>query len=101
MNDRGPAFPANVDDYMEVPDGYGGKKMEPRSAYGMAPHQGMSLRDYFAAHAPEEALILPSTLGDCATFIGVEKFDNTKHWPLVNAKARYIYADAMLQAREH
>ncbi len=65
---------------------------------------GMTLRDYFAAHAPREAInaISGTSIEDAAKFIGVtvEEYNYRKHAHLVDAKARYIYADAMLMARQ-
>ena len=63
---------------------------------------GMSLRDYFAAHAPtgEEGIATPA-LSQMEEFLGIEKgtYNWLVHWPMVVAKARYVYADAMLAAR--
>jgi len=56
---------------------------------------GMSLRDYFAAHASEEdiAEFIPPTIGEAQTFEKVEGFWPSRQW------ARYKHADAMLKAR--
>ena len=64
INDGGPAFP-------NVPDGAGDKWSDW--------DHGMTLRDYFAAHAPTPA----------------EEMDIADH-----CAYRYRYADAMLAARE-
>lgn len=45
-NDGGPAFPTDTKDkFIPTPDG----GMAPASHYGWEPHEGMSLRHYFAA----------------------------------------------------
>ena len=56
---------------------------------GGAPAYGMSLRDWFAGQAPQ----LPSYLQDVVQF-------NTPNPAEGDAKWRYIWADAMLKARE-
>lgn len=48
VNDGGPAFPTLGDAFMQTPDG----SWSPKSHYGMQGELGMTLRDYFAAHAP-------------------------------------------------
>lgn len=53
------------------------------SAFATKEFQGITLRDYFAAHCPAEYL---SGRGDSPV------------WDI--AKAAYTYADAMLKARE-
>ncbi|MBE0561806.1 MAG: hypothetical protein IH622_13470 [Ochrobactrum anthropi] len=75
---------------------------------------GLTLRDYFAAHAPEPSTgELAKTAGltvqhnhvsDDDTFLGElhlwwEKLPNTEQLALV-AKYRWAYADAMIKARE-
>lgn len=77
-------------------------------------NHGMTLRDYFAAHAPEPSTgELAKTAGltvqhnhvsDDDTFLGElhlwwEKLPNTEQLALV-AKYRWVYADAMIKARE-
>lgn len=63
---------------------------------------GLSLRDYFAAHASHEDIGAPDTVGGCAKLLGIppSEYDETVDWVRVVAKARYQYADAMLRARE-
>jgi hypothetical protein len=50
-------------------------------------HQGMSLRDYFAAHAPE----IPSYMVVA---------DSEEEYPESIARWNYIYADAMIKERQ-
>ena len=54
-------------------------------------HEGMTLRDYFAAKA------MQSTLADNAY---VERTETPAEWLAIVAKASYEMADAMLKARE-
>lgn len=65
---------------------------------------GMSLRDYFAAHAPDTITtdIVDESDEDRAVFIGIpeKEYHCPVHYPMVDAKARYIWADAMLEARK-
>jgi len=65
-NDGGPAFPS----YRDI-----------RTS-------GMTLRDYFAAHAPASEIER------------IVKCNFSEHYPMAVAKARMIWADAMLAARE-
>lgn len=72
--------------------------------HGAAPNSlGMSLRDYFIAHAPakEVADLIPDTVGEIAEWLGMASFnyDGSKHWVLALAKARRIWADAMIAER--
>lgn len=67
---------------------------------------GMPLRDYFAIHADLEGLEFAS-LADGAAFLGEPAPDSGDDLAVlisfsarVMAKARYIYADAMLSARK-
>jgi hypothetical protein len=75
---------------------------------------GMSLRDWFAAHAPEQ-VDKDRTPPEAAEFLGVPLPGGFKEdepngglspndwrvwWLRVDAVARYQYADAMLSARE-
>jgi len=46
--DGGPAFPTLGDEFIQSPHG----GLEPKSAFGMEGAPGMSLKDYFMAHAP-------------------------------------------------
>lgn len=83
----GPAFPCEFD----------------MNTSGVEQYAGLSVRDYFAAHAPVEALDLPrETAADVRAYLNEssrygEMPANWKH--RVQAKARYRYADAMLRAR--
>lgn len=57
---------------------------------------GVSLRDYFAAHATEEDIqeFVPATMGAVVDFEERHGFSPSRQW------ARYQRADAMLKARE-
>jgi hypothetical protein len=55
------------------------------SEYG----KGMTLRDYFAAKALQGFLADPSPFEDCGEGL-----------PMAYAQEAYVYADAMLRARE-
>lgn len=65
---------------------------------------GMSLRDYFAANAPDELLQFNNP-EDAAAFVGRElpAYDdvqaNVELSMALLAKARFMYADAMLKER--
>lgn len=63
--------------------------------------QGMSLRDWFAGHAPEYPNC--DSVEDAAKFIGIDDAEYTRdtvgNWTLADAKYRYQWADAMLAAR--
>lgn len=65
---------------------------------------GMALRDYFAANMPYDLAneLVGDSVSSAAEFLGIDAKDYTpiKHWPLVVAKANYMYADAMMQARK-
>ena len=64
---------------------------------------GMTLHDYFVAHAPSSEIegIIPSTVKDISGWLGIAAdYDFQIHWPMALAKARGIWADAMLAARE-
>ena len=77
IDDGGPAFPAHP------------------SALG--DHDGMTLRDYLAAHASEE------DVNEQAEVIRLESLKNFKVAALPNdwrMRARYMHADAMLKARQ-
>lgn len=88
-DDGGPAFPA--------PDA-GEEHFSQRSAY-----MGMSLRDYFAAHAPLESLKFQDT-NAAAKFASLPPPENDEELialgMAIAAKASFIYADAMLEARK-
>ena len=65
---------------------------------------GMTLRDYFAAHA-SEADIAPHLLGPWKEHIltdynGAKYIASRAQTTLPQAQARYLFADAMLKARE-
>lgn len=78
-NDGGPAFPV-----VRMP-------LDPETVLN---RQGMSLRDYFAAHASEEDILehVPQTYGECKDFKELNGFWPTRQW------ARYVHADRMLKA---
>jgi hypothetical protein len=68
-------------------------------------HFGMTLRDYFAVHASEEAIGLgeATTISHCAKLLGIT-VDEYNQDPFGNyckllSKRRYAYADAMLAER--
>lgn len=63
---------------------------------------GMTLRDYFIAHAPASEIdgMVPVDVGSCAKYLGIEKYENDKHYLLLIAKCRCQWADAMLAERE-
>lgn len=67
-------------------------------------YKGISLRDYLIVHAPPEEIkdIAPNTIGGCADFLGIalSEYIGSRHYVLVLAKARGIWADAMLKERE-
>jgi len=65
---------------------------------------GMTLRDYFAAHA-SEADIAPHLLGPwedhvLTDYTGAKYLAGRMQTTLPQAQARYLFADAMLKARE-
>lgn len=62
---------------------------------------GMTLRDYFAAHAPHDALGLPIKVEEAAARLGIPaaNYRAEHHWHQVVAQARYVFADAMMKAR--
>ena len=86
IKDGGPAFP--------VP-------LQPGHSWqGMAPCDGMSLRDYMAIHASESDILKQGELIRLSTFS-----PNHKGTPNVlpnnwHITARYMHADAMLKTRE-
>lgn len=100
-NDGGPAFPGTV--WRNV---IGDSPLDPV-------HQanGMSLRDYFAAHAPKQidddsmsfqsaahfAQVCGLSVPDATANSGVAWAD---FWMACETALRYRYADAMLRARE-
>lgn len=62
----------------------------------------ISLRDYFAIHAPASEIVVPDTVLGCAQALGLDlkDYDDSQHYTRVVARARYAYADAMLVERE-
>lgn len=93
VDDGGPAFPTLGDDTMQAPGDPG--RIVFKSAYGMHGEPGMSLRDYFAAHAMAGLLACPRPPLDpaCPDGSGPVSAD------LVAAHA-YTLADALLAARK-
>lgn len=85
--DGGPAFPNIASD--ERVGVYVGDK-------------GMSLRDYFAAHAPDCLMNGDLALPDICMLLGVseKEYDWKFHWPKAVAEIRYRYADAMIARME-
>lgn len=85
INDGGPAFPCDVfDPQVNGPD----------------QHEGMSLRDYFAAKAMQAQLITDGQPGEAAEAL-VEAAFNAQQDPVYRlALNSYSVADAMLKARE-
>ena len=61
----------------------------------------MDLRDKFARSAKHNDLAIPASIEKLAEYIGIPtaKYRHVIHWSIVVAKARYVYADAMLGAR--
>jgi len=65
--------------------------------------KGMSLRDYFAAQAPQDAIenLIGDSRASAADFLGItfEAYSSALHYVPAVAKARYAYADAMIAER--
>ena len=65
---------------------------------------GMSLRDYFVAHAPAKEIddMVPSTTKECAEILGIASSDykTSAHYAALLAILRYQWADAMIAERE-
>ena len=64
---------------------------------------GMDLRDYFAIHAPEQVNSL--TWAEVKKYLKLDERLDIDDWTddmtlLVNAKKRYEFADAMMEARK-
>jgi hypothetical protein len=64
---------------------------------------GMSMRDYCMVHAPATEIdaIAPDTVAGCASYLNMAETDynSRQHYHLVLAKARALWADAMLGER--
>jgi hypothetical protein len=62
----------------------------------------MSLRDYMMIYAPASDIeaIIPDTVGEISQWLGVKNYTSIEHYPMALAKARRIWADAMLAVRE-
>ena len=86
-DDGGPAFP----------------NILPETQVGGGWDSGMTLRDYFIAHAPAQEIsdLVPSDINGCAAYIGIppEEYKGESHYLLVLAKARGAWADAMIAER--
>jgi hypothetical protein len=91
-DDGGPAFPSPPIGTGDPRDGMSGGCF------------GMSLRDHFAEHAPASEIDnrTSNSIGECAEYLGIpfSEYDYRTHYFQVLAKARYEWADAMLQARK-
>lgn len=63
----------------------------------------MDLRDKFAMSAKHSDLAIPASIEKLAVYIGIPtaEYSHVIHWSIVVAKARYVYADAMLGARKY
>ena len=87
QNNGGPAFPIMTTVFATDPDG--------NPVQSNVVHHGMTLRDYFAAHAPDHAVsdYMEIDVG-CET--PLSKFGLPKY---SEEEARYRYADAMIVAR--
>ena len=89
-NDGGPAFPTS-------PNG-----VDP--TWAAARTGGMTLRDYFMAHAPAQEIadVVPADIRGCAQYLGIEPsaYKAPVHYFQVLAKIRGEWADAMLAERE-
>lgn len=88
MSNGGPAFPT---------------ENERQTGANSYHYEGMSLRDYLAAHCPDSYCDMEGwTVGECAAFICLPegtKYNRREHYRFVIAKLRYEYADAMLKER--
>lgn len=95
-NNGGPAFP-----HVERPVGWdsrGDVQTIERWTQG-----GMSLRDYFIAHAPAQEIadLVPTNIKGCAEYLGIDPAKYTVgDYLRVLAKARGQWADAMLLERD-
>ncbi len=94
-NDGGPAFPLDRENALMPVTDMGGRDVS----------SGMSLRDYFAAHA-DIADYKIGSLERAAAFVGIEapQADDVEALmylgAALQAKLRYMFADAMLAARK-
>lgn len=66
---------------------------------------GLTKREYAAIHAPAKEIedIAPSAMGDCVKFLGLsedETYDYRKHYPVILARLRAQWADALFDALE-
>lgn len=88
INDGGPAFP--------MPSG-----AEPRVNETTHYNEGMTLRDYFAAHAPALPHDLAELAREEADVDNPDKTHGEKSDVLLSIRAywNYMYADAMIAAR--
>ena len=90
-NDGGPAFP--ITQLILAADG---------SVERVVISPGMTLRNYMIIHAPASEVdsLIPDSVGEITKWLGVENYTFREHYPMALAKARGIWADAMLSARE-
>ena len=83
-----PAFPLCIPTSQDAPVAY---------------THGMSLRDYMMIHAPASEIdaLIPDKIGDLAKFVGKfpPDYKAERDYPVAIAKARGIWADAMLRKR--
>lgn len=86
MNDGGPAFPTS-----KYPMG----RINPDGSVESIEHQGLSLRDYFAAKAMQAMVA-----GDGAAMVAIRdgRYDET-NWKQIVSLNAYEFADAMLDIR--
>lgn len=102
INDGGPAFPANDAQHAHAiacaaEDMFTGTNEERERVYIKARGEamrGMSLRDYFAAHANADDVL--AALDDLGRSGGLSQASTCMER---NAIARYAHADAMIKAR--
>ena len=96
IDDGGPAFPT-------------GTQVSQNSATGETTvHQylsdGVSVRDYFAVHAPASLVGIDGwSVHQAHAYLGLPAdvaYDWRIHYPALVAKMSYEYADAMLRARK-
>jgi len=71
---------------------------------GGALQDGMTLLDYFAVHAPSDLsdIMFGDTSSDACKVLGIttDEYVYEIHYPMVDAKARYMWAKAMLEERK-